>query len=117
MYKKYLSAVVFAVTFVSGNSTSAAVVDWSFNYGATDSASVTAGAFTATITADGTQSFSYPTSYLRSAANASSNTITLSFSETIYDLSFDIGSLDIATHEGVLFEITPTLTTLLKFRC
>jgi hypothetical protein len=88
----------------------APIYDWAFTSGTATNATASDGSFTATITADGSQSFSYPTSYLNSSGGNSGDALNLGFSEPIDALSFDIGSLDTTTGESVTFSTAPVLT-------
>lgn len=108
-----LSAIAAVTLSLSAFSANAMTFNWAFTSGGATSASATDGAFMSTITADGGQQFNYPSSaYLRSAGGVSGDTLTITFSEAIDSLSFDIGSLDEANSESVVFSVTPTLSAV-----
>ncbi len=63
------------------------------------------------MTANGDQLFNYPGSnYLRSSSGTSGDTLTLTFSQAIDTLSFDIGSLDGGNGETVVFDRAPIVS-------
>jgi hypothetical protein len=91
--------------------TNATIIDFAFTSGGATSATTTNAGLTATINADGGQSFTYPiSSYLRSALGSSGDTLTLTLNQAIDSLSFDIGSLDSANNERVAFTLTPIVS-------
>ena len=116
--KKSMLIGVCALALLGAESGSAAIVNWAFTSGTSTSSTGNDGTFSATIAADGVQTFEYAVlgdGFLISSSvgpTGSGDTLTLTFSEPIFALGFDIGSLDQGNGESVVFGLVPTLTPL-----